>query len=278
MSMMESNDLNKALMEYLYGEMSNAEKKEFEALLIGDKELQKEYNELKNVREELAKLEDKEVMEPFSIWGHTRSGLIRAGKHRRSIVLRPIIAVAATLILLMLVGYATDFSLRLNGQGFSLSFNKQEASVEQVALTEDDVKRILADEIENNNARIAADLSDEKELVDARLVNLESIVEKQKKKNKDVVRDEDLQKFLTSVKQQNTEMLQQYLSQASTQQQEYFKTMLTQFNDYLQEQRVEDLNMVQSGLLEMKYSQTQQKLETDQAIAKLFTTVGSREN
>ncbi len=275
---MESNDLTKALMEYLYGEMSNSEKKEFETQLAADSKLQKELEELKDVREELAKLEDKEVMEPFSIWGNTRTGLMGARKHRRAIILRPIVAVAASLILLMIIGYAMDFSISLNDQGLVLGFNKPEVAEKPAALTEEDVRRILAQEIENNNSKIFADLNSTKEDMNTRLVGIEASVEKQNKKNSNVISNEELKKFFANMEQQNSELFQQYLSQASAQQQEYFKTMLTQFNDYLQEQRSEDLNMLQTDLLEMKYSQTQQKLETDQAIAKLFTTVSNREN
>ena len=41
-----------------------------------------------------------------------------------------------------------------------------------------------------------------------------------------------------------------YLKLTSIQQQEYFKTMLTQFNDYMQEQRNEDLTRIQNNLVE----------------------------
>jgi hypothetical protein len=73
-------------------------------------------------------------------------------------------------------------------------------------------------------------------------------------------------------------LLQEYLSQASSQQQAYFKTMLTQFSEYLQDQRVEDLNMIQSELLQLNYTQTQQKIATEEVLAGLITKVNKKQN
>ena len=111
---MESKDFNQAIIDYLYGEMDHSELKAFEKQIADDPALRKEVESLKSVRGELGRLEDKEVMEPFSIWGHTRTGRMSSGKQPKSILLKPITAIAASLILLMLVGFATNFSLSLN--------------------------------------------------------------------------------------------------------------------------------------------------------------------
>lgn len=60
---METKDFNKELLDYLYGEMSSNNKKEFERKLQEDESLQKEYEAMLSVRNELDSLKDKEVME-----------------------------------------------------------------------------------------------------------------------------------------------------------------------------------------------------------------------
>lgn len=275
---MESQDFNNKLIDYLYGEMSADEKKEFEARLTEDPELQKELETLQSTREDLSQLEDKEVMEPFSIWGHTKSGWMGNNNNKRAIMLRPITAIAASLIILMVVGFATDFSLRINKEGFQMGFHKTEGSSNKPSITEDDVKRILAQEIEKNNEQIFANLHQTQNTINSKLASLEAVADQSKNTNNQSITSNDLNEFFVNVQSKNAKLLEDYLNQSSQQQQQYFKTMLTQFNEYLQEQRTEDLNFVQSEILQVKYSQKQQKNETDQVLAGLISTVSQSQN
>ena len=94
---METQDFNKELLDYLYGEMTAGEKVEFERKISEDADLRREYEDLNSVRQELDKLKDKEVMEPFSTWGRSRSShWFGSNSRRRIIVFRPITAVAAS--------------------------------------------------------------------------------------------------------------------------------------------------------------------------------------
>jgi LEA14-like dessication related protein len=273
---METQDYSSDLMDYLYGEMTIAQKKEFEAKMASDEKLRKEYQELKEVREGLAMLDDKQVMEPFGIWRSAPSGWMGSRRSRSRIILRPLATIAAAFVILMVVGYLTDFTIRLNSEGLQLGFGNIESSTALPGLSVEDVKMILAQEIEKSKTDFNKQLAANQENIDVRLSNLEKGVENPVKSNKDVISKEELSRFLASVEQQNAELLQQYLHQTTLQQQEYFKTMLTQFNDYLQEQRLEDLNLLQAGLMEIQYNQTQQKIETEMALANLFATVSNR--
>jgi len=276
--MMESQDLNRKLIDYLYGEMNNSEKKEFEELLKKDSELRKEMEELQKMRSDLSLLEEKEVMEPFSIWGGTKSNWLKGRERRQSIMLNPITAIAASLVLLMFVGYATNFSVSINSSGFQLSFNKTERSENPANITEDDVKRILARELDQNNHKIQTDLDETRELFNSKLAVLENTIDDSRNKENQEITADDLNQFFVQMQEKNAQLLQDYISQSSAQQQKYFKTMLTQFNDYIQEQRAEDLTMIQSDLLELKYSQTRQKIATDEVLAGLITTVNQKRN
>ena len=91
-----------------------------------------------------------------------------------------------------------------------------------------------------------------------------------------MVTNEYLQKFFAEAENKNTDLMKEYLKLTTTQQQEYFKTMLTQFNDFMQEQRSEDLTVIRNSLIEIKESQNVQKQETDQVIASILTTVNQQ--
>jgi len=275
---MKSQELQQALMDYLYGEMTDTEKKVFEKKLLEESELKKELVALQEVREQLGKLEDKEVMEPFSITSQGGDGWFKGPKMRKVIQLNPIVAIAVSLVIIMLVGYVTRFSVSYNERGFQLGFNLNHEAVSERALTEADVKRILARELRENTNSFQASLTKEKEALQTRLTSLENSIDEVQAKEKQAVTSDDLNQFFIEVQDRNARLLQQYLNQSSTQQQQYFKTMLTQFNDFLQEQRKEDLNEMKSEIIELKYSQIQQKSETDQVLAGLISTVNQNQN
>lgn len=275
---MESQELKTKLIEYLYGEMENSERTEFEALLSGNSELRKELEELQKMRDDLSALEDKEVMEPFSIWGHKKSNWIKGKRQQRSILLNPITAIAASLIILMLVGYITNFSISINSDGFQMGFNNTGRLKSTAYLTEYDVKRILAQELDQNNNKIQSDLQETEATINSKLAHLENTLNAAQKGNNQTITNDELNNFFVEVQEKNAQLLQDYLNQSSAQQQKYFKTMLTQFNDYIQEQRAEDLTMIQTDLLELQYTQTQQKIATDEVLAGLITTVSQKRN
>lgn len=277
--MMETQDFNKELMDYLYDEMSAEEKKTFEKKLAEDTELQKEYDELKDVRQELDKLQDKEVMEPFSMWGTPKpSGWFGTSK-RRLIVFRPVTAVAASLIILMLVGYLTNFSISINDQGLFLGFGNNMPSDLENYVNKDEVTSLINQELSQNNEVLLSRLTSSQHDYDSKITALESSVAQALNNSHNAsITDGDLKKFFAQVENRNTELMKEYLKVASTQQQEYFKTMLTQFNEYVQKQRSEDLTLIRNSLIDIKQSQTLQKQETDQAIASLFTSVSQRGN
>lgn len=272
---METQDFNKELLDYLYGEMNARERKEFEAKLSDDKELQKELEELSSVRNELEKLTDKEVMEPFSTWGKARSSnWFRLNQKRKVLIFRPVIAVAASLILLMLVGYLTNFSVSINEQGFSLSFANQNSLDQQEFVTAKDVKSIIANEVEKSNKLLLAKLTNSENSYNAKLAALEAGYENISKNAQVVgISQEDLQDIFINAENRNAETVREYLKLTSSQQQEYLKSLFTQFNNFYRKQRDDDLMFIQNSLLEIDQKQDQQQQETEKAIASLYTSV-----
>ena len=275
---METQDFDKELLAYIYGDMTAEEKKEFEQKLSKDSNLREEFEALSSVRQELGNLSDKEVMEPFSTWGRSRSSRWFGSNHRRKIIVfRPVTAVAASLLILMLVGFLTDFSISINDKGLFLGFGNQLQTNEEKFIGEDDILALIRRELDENNNMLLTKLTESENSYNNQIIAMEfSLTEVIKTNKKAVVTNEDLQKFFTSAENKNTELIREYLKLTSTQQQDYFKTMLTQFNDYMLEQRSEDLTMIRNSLIELKQSQNVQKQETDQVIASILTSVNQQ--
>lgn len=277
---METHDFNKELLEYIYEEMNSEQRKDFEKKLEENSALQDEYNSLVSVRQQLDSMKDKEVMEPFSTWGKAKhSGWFSASQKRKIIVFKPITAVAASLLILMLLGYLTNFSVSINDNGFKLGFGGQSISEVQKGLSAEDVKSLVSEEVQRNNELWLTRLTNVEQSYNSKIASLESSVKYiAESKAKAPMSNEELQKIFASSENKSIEVMKEYLKLTSTQQQDYFKAMFTQFNDYYQKQRSEDLTFYQNTLMEVKQDQSMQKKETDQAIASLFTTVGRNSN
>lgn len=277
---MDIQDFNRELLDYLYDEMTPNEKKEFEQKLSGSETLQHELRELTSVREELDGLKDKEVMEPFSTWGKTRSSRwFDSNQRTRKIIFRPVTAVAASLVILMLVGYLTNFSISVSGDGFQAGFSSQVKAEDQTFLSEAEVQSLVNQEVQRSNKALIARLTQAEEGYNQKINMLETSLKSVENRDRNApVTNEDLQKFFVNAENKNAEIMKEYLKLTSTQQHEYFRTMLTQFNDFYRQQREDDLTLIQTSLLEMQQNQSVQKQETDQAITSLYTTVNQRRN
>lgn len=275
---METQDFNKEVLDYLYGDMAADEKREFEQKLSEDPELREELEALNSVRQELDKLKDKEVMEPFSTWGRSKSSRwFRSNYRRKIIVFRPMTAVAASLVILMLVGYLTNFSISLNDPGLFLGFGNRIQTSEEKFIGGEDIKALVKRELDENNKMLLTKLSESENFYSNKFIALEKSLTKAIKTNENGgFTSEDLQKFFTAAETKNAELMRDYLTITATQQQKYFKTMLTQFNDFMQEQRSEDLTMIRNSLIELKQSQNIQRQETNQLIAGILTSVNQQ--
>lgn len=260
-------------MEYLYSEMSTADKLEFEKLLSEDAGLRKEYNSLKTVRDELALVGDDNSTQAFNVPDQT--GINWMGLRRpRTFLLRPIIAIAASLVILMLVGYFTDFALEITNDGFRIGF----AESSTARISDEELKNLIALEIAKSNTAVNQLVSDDREKMNARFSEFEDRLLQRVDSTGRAVNKSQFAMLSGQIEERNIELLQQFFNKANIQQQEYFSAMLTQFNEYIQEQREEDLNLLQAGLMEIKYDQTKQKLETQEAIAALFSRVSNRQD
>lgn len=275
---METQNFNKELLDYLYGEMSGDDRAAFEEKLKKNHALKAELDELSEVRAELENLKDKEVMEPFSTWGKVKSSAwFSAMRARKVIVFRPVTAIAASLVILFMIGYLTNFSLSVTNQGFQLGFGEQMAQNVQPYFTEDEVKAIVSQELKKNNEIFLAKLNSQEQSYNAKLTSLESEFQNSKNSHEGISK-EDLLNFFTSAENKNAETVKEYLKLSSTQQQEYFTAMLTQFNNFYQKQRDDDLTFIQTSLYEINQNQAVQKQETDKAIASLYTSVRKKDD
>ena len=279
---MGTEDFNKELITYLYDEMSTEERQQFEIAMEKNPELKREFENLKEMRKGLAQIQDKEVMEPFFLWGKQGSDSWASMFKRRNLLMfKPFIAVAASLVIVLLIGYLTYFTITYQVQSLYIGFNKANTTGSEASYTQQQVAAMVNAEIAKNNAYIFSKLTETENNIDTRFASLES------KQNtlmtpsyaaSDVVTKKELDIFLSNVRSNNLKVLQTYLQSSSVQQQDYFQAVLTEFSDYMENQRKEDLRLIRRSLITLQENQQTQKEETDQMLASILTTVNDQNN
>ncbi len=278
---MGTEDFNKELITYLYDEMSTEERQQFEIAMENNPELKREFEELKEMRQGLAQIQDKEVMEPFFLWGKQGSDSWASMFKRRNLLMfKPFIAVAASLVIVLLVGYLTNFTITYKDQSLYIGFDDSSTQGSEAIYTQDQVAQLVNEEIAKNNAYIFSKLTETESNIDNRFAALENSQNTQLTPSyaADVVTREELDIFLANVRSNNLKVLQTYLQSSSVQQQDYFQAVLTEFSDYMENQREEDLRLIRRSLINLQEDQQTQKEETDQILASILTTVNNQNN
>jgi hypothetical protein len=275
---MDREQIKNDLIAYLYGEMSTEDRLQFEKEMESDPDLEKEFLELKQLRKGLGQLEDKEVMEPFFLWGRNGStAWSRPFKRRPLLLFKPIVAVAASLVVLLLVGYFTQFSIIYDQNRLFIGFNQQVTEGDTEQLSQEEIMNLVRNEIDRNNKTILTRLENTEDKMDTRFASLES-TQKQPEQDPGNVTESDLQEYYTQMRQANATLMENYLRNATVQQQEYFQIVMNQFTEYLQDQRAEDLRLIRRSLVNLKENQDQQQQETQQILATLLNNVNTQNN
>jgi hypothetical protein len=244
--------------------------------------LKREFEELKKMRKGLAQIQDKEVMEPFFLWGKNGTVSWSSMFRRRNLLMfKPFIAVAASLVIVLIVGYLTNFSITYQNRSLFIGFKKDGTNPRAMSYSEEDIAKLVNQEIAKNNAYVFSKLSDTENNIDIRFAALESLKDGTATPSylsADVVTRKELDVFLSQVRSNNLKVLQSYLQSSSVQQQDYFQAVLAEFSNYMETQREEDLRLIRRSLVNLQENQQAQKEETDQILATILTTVNNQNN
>ena len=193
---------------------------------------------------------------------------------------KPVIAIAASIVIALLVGYYTNFSISYNDKGLLIGFNKGAQEPTIAGLTEEQVADLVKQEIARNNTVLLSRLDNTENSFNSKLAALESSQNRPPvfKTTNNLITKDELNTYLDQNQQSNSILLKDYLQTASVQQQEYFQSILTEFSDYLQDQRNNDLLMIQRSLVSLKDNQDQQKQQTETLLANIINTVNNQNN
>jgi hypothetical protein len=267
------------LMAYLYDELEEEEKVKVEAYLEQHPEARKELESMQAMRMLMSNLRDKEVIEP-PIIQQSGSGSWRFwdGKPFRAVA-----GIAATLLLLMLVGKFSGMQINAGNGELRISFAaaKQTDVMQADNLSKDEVNQMIKSSLQKYESK----LDQEWRMQQA---SINESINKNLAKNSGKIdavlaraanaSDEQIRMYVENMQQQNMLLMQDYLALTSIEQKQYMEDLLVDFAQYLQQQRNNDLRYLQARMNYIEEDTDMFRLETEQILSSIVTNVSNTNN
>jgi hypothetical protein len=265
---------------YLYGELEGSEKEVFEKYLADNPDARETLEKLKRVSQLMVNVDDKEVIAPP----------IFVGEHRRQYFweapyFRTVVGIAASLILVILVARFANLNVHYADRQLSIGFGTipQQPKQDVVTLkspTAIEVQAMINNALKENNQAIQSSWTETQQKLDASVrQNLAANSDKidQLVKASAAASQEQIRLYVAGLQAENLQMVKNYFQLTSTEQKQYIENLLVDFAKYLQQQRKDDLQVVQTQLNSIQKNTDIFKQETEQILTSIISTVGSQE-
>lgn len=267
-------------MAYLYGEAEGVEKEKIDQYLLENAEARKEFEKFQNLRKIMSSVEDKEVIAPPIIIEGSRQRFLWNTPY-----IRMIVSIAASLLLIILVGKATGTRVSMNGNEFKLSFGTEsvtptETSAERSTspqLTAEEVQQMINKSLTANNSEIESSWEESQKKLNASIrqnlaVNSAKVDEVMKSAS--VATQDQIRNYVATMQAENMQQVKDYFQLTSAQQKTYIESLLVDFDKYLQQQRNNDLQLVQTRLHSIEENSNVFQQETEQILTSIIASVG----
>ncbi|HLT81826.1 MAG TPA: hypothetical protein VKZ86_12400 [Cyclobacteriaceae bacterium] len=258
-----------ALIAYLYGELDGAAREKVERYLAGSEDARRELEALKAVRDVMGLVRDKEVIAPPLVIDNRTRFL-----NFSSPVLRTALAIAASLVLLMVVGKLTGVQVTASGNELKLTFGTPRPAQETPSLDVMDVQSIVDARLASNNAALQEEWKKSQEAFNA---NVRESLEKNSSQIDRLVTkaaaasEEQISAYVSTLQAENLRMIKDYYKMTSEDQKEQLEQLLVDFAKYLQQQREDDLLILQARLNDLQQNTDMYRQETEQILASIIS-------
>lgn len=262
-----------AWMAYLYDEMTGDEKEQMEQYLASSAEARKELESLYALRKMMGTVRDKEVIAPPIVIGETRQRFLW-----NSPAVKTVMSIAASLLLIILVGRIAGTEIAYSENELTINFGgskKIDAILEQPSLTAQQVQDMINSSMNQNNLAIQASWSETEKKLDASVKN--NLIRNSAKVN-ELVRQasnasqDEVRKYVAGLQADNQELVKDYFQLTSSQQKDYIEDLLVDFAQYLQQQRNNDLQTLQTRMSSIEQNTSVFKQETEQILASIISS------
>ncbi|MGK7389013.1 MAG: anti-sigma factor family protein [Candidatus Cyclobacteriaceae bacterium M2_1C_046] len=240
------------LIAFLYGEVSAEERKEVEEFLKANPDKQRELEEMGAVRSIMAKYADEEQVSIPKI---------NYREEPKSYHLFRYWSVAASVLLLLTFGWIgyNSISSRSDSTGSVTLTNEQLNDLIQQQQQLSSANKALVQKINDLQLTIEELDQDQQEQM--------SMINTLNKEN--LSGEQQVQNYFASLQDENKRLINEYFMVAESSQKQYLELVLSDFAGYINEQREQDLMVIQSRIINLEQNQGEVKYATEQLLANL---------
>jgi len=271
------------LMAYLYGELEGSEKEAMDKYLFEHPEARVELERLQQMRSMLGHVKDKEVIAPPIFVGESKQRFIWNAPY-----LKTIVSIAASLLLIILAGKLAGMKIQYQESALHISFggdqvvngNSTETTTPGIAsVTPEEVQAMINASLDKNNLAMQSSWKETQQQLDASITK--SLAQNSNKidklvKDASVASQDQIRQFVSGMQTENLQLVKNYFKLSSDEQKQYIESLLVDFSKYLQQQRNDDLQVVQTRLNSIEKNTDVFKQETEQILSSIITTVGTK--
>jgi len=193
-------------------------------------------------------------------------------------------SIAASLLVIMLVGKFSGLQIGYTNNELRISFGKQSEPQAPVTiapvetLSSGEVQQMINVTLQQNNIAMQETWAETQRKLDASIVKnlasnstkIDNLVKESSAASQQQIRD-----FVATMQAENVQVVKSYFQLSSSEQKQYIESLLVDFAKYLQQQRNDDLQIVQTQLNSLQKNTDTFKQETEQILTSIITTVGS---
>lgn len=246
------------LIAYLYGELSGEEKGKVEAFLSENEDARKELEELKEARALMGKVKDREVEIPRFTFQQPETIVAPISKNNWW---KYPMGIAASLALLLLIGYLTSFKLSYGDEGLKMAFGEEDNPNTEL-FSKSEVESLVANAIAANNQQI-----------ESRLDKTEGALVQKVSQEMPQVDQELLNEYMARLRNFNRETLASMLENSEQNQKDYTDRSMQDLAVYLDIQRQNDLDVIQTRFENFEDDAEFNQLRTNQILTNLISSV-----
>ncbi|MEM0939647.1 MAG: hypothetical protein AAF600_06340 [Bacteroidota bacterium] len=249
------------LMDYLYGELSDKEKKQMERYLQENETASAEFEALKEVQTVLGRVKDRETEVPHFTFPQPS---VVVSDARLTPWWRYAMGLAASIALLFLMGYLTSLRISINDGGVQIAFGKNDSQSNQT-YSKEDVENIVQRLLASNN-----------EIIEEKLDQSEGAIIQKISQDKFLMNADTLNEYLAKLWNLDQETLMGIVENSEQHQKKYTDEMLRSLAIYLDVQRQNDLELIQARFENFENNAEYNQRQTNQILTNLIGTVAEQ--
>jgi hypothetical protein len=193
--------------------------------------------------------------------------------------LKTILGIAASLLILILAGWMTGLQFNFSNQELRIGFGKARVDSPNApsSLTADQVRDMINTSLQESNGRMEAGWKKTQSQMDESI--RENLAAHSARYGDELIRraslatEEQVRQYVMAMRAENAKLVNEYVTLNAEEQSRYIEELLVDFGKYMEQQRKNDFQAIQTRLSSMEQNTDLFKQETEQILSSIITSV-----